>query len=164
MKILFGNCDCGTIRDLLIQLVPDVPCYNWLFVALDSLRGADLEKSKATIHRQLRDLGLDCTWTDAGFSLDSRAVLTASASQFIVPFSAVYAYLPSHNAPRVAYSATSESSNLAAGMPEALTRSIAQGCAGFFADGVGLDYCVCDENLATAVRRVLEGWGEKPGY
>jgi hypothetical protein len=156
MSEFFGHTSVLSLAELLQGFAQRREQYNWLVVALDSIRGRQLRERDLAILDLFTKAGVHAWWRDEGFWLDGRT-LNVINHRLIPPFSAAFAFRQDHAAATPPlYDATSESNIFSQGLPMELPEAVrSSGALGYFADGCGLNYYSIDDQLSDVLQNII---------
>jgi hypothetical protein len=146
----FEDNDISTFIKWMEDIVAD---FNWLFVAIDSGRGLELDR--LAISKVMNGLQINHIWRPEGLWIHGIEMRRIDAMQeVIVPFSAAYIFDKGICISEVPlYSNTSETEQFDKQVSETLILEMQRlNAKAYIADGQGLNYIVLDERISNIVR------------
>lgn len=154
MKECFGykqNADVSWAISRIGRLAVN---YNWLLVAIDSIKGRELLQTKEAVEKLLEHVQADFQWRQEGLWIRQNDILKAIDAKLLVGFSALYLFNATDDRSSTpTYSLTSESERFEDTIPLDLVNAVQTiGARGYLADGCGLNYYLLDEPICSSIQ------------
>jgi hypothetical protein len=155
MSLSYGHLDSSDFKDVVLRITQGSKRYNWLIVALDSIRGNELSGCQAVIMQSLRKHSGMIRFRSEGIWFDSLALLESISAGLIVPFSAAYIFSSDvWQCGTPCYTLTSESEKFISDVPHELVDDIrVLKALGYVADGDGVNFYFNDLGIGQDILR-----------